>query len=127
MDETHDGRTPVPHRGLARRIMPPGWGRINAHPLSDFWLRRDGLRAMVSAAIERDARTWLHVSLSREDRLPSWDDVREVREAFIPDELVALSVLPPSAEYVNVHPYVLHLWACCDGRVTPDFRTDGAI
>lgn len=112
-----------------KRVLPAVWRRMADHPLvpGDTFQRADGLKVIVSARIERDAKTWMHVSCSRVDRIPSWEDLRDVREAFVPDDKVALQVLPPPAEYVNFHPHVLHLWVCHDGRPTPDFRTGGLI
>jgi hypothetical protein len=120
---------PVPHRGLMKRVLGAAWHLLPPHPLvpGDAFERADGLKVIVSARIERDAKTWLHVSCSRRDRLPSWEDLRDVRESFVPDDKVALQVLPPPEEYVNLHPHVLHLWACHDARPTPDFRDGGLV
>jgi hypothetical protein len=125
--QTEDGRTPVACWAHAKRIIAATWRFQEKHVMGGFVVRNDGLRVMVSAAIERDGKTWLHVSLSRAERIPSWDDLKDVRETFIPDDLVALQVFPPPDEYVNINPHVLHLWACVDGRVTPDFRHDGGV
>lgn len=86
-----------------------------------------GLYVIVSGCVEGDGRRWIHVSCSRSDRLPSWSDLRKVKDAFIGRERKAIQVLPPASEYVNFHPYVLHLWCCLDGDGLPDFRKDGAI
>jgi len=86
--------------------------------------RMDGLVVIVSANVERDGRTWLHVSLSRASKLPSWSDLRAVKNAFIGPEKMAVQVLPREAEYVNLHPFTLHLWHCQDTDPVPDFRVD---
>lgn len=51
----------------------------------------------------------LHVSLSYRGHLPSWEDVRLVKDAFFGDDLDAMMVLPKAADYVNEHPYTFHL------------------
>jgi hypothetical protein len=76
--------------------------------------------------VEADGRRWLHVSASRRDRVPDWYDLKLVKQTFLPD-LTALQVLPTVDKYVNLSPNVLHLWACVDGDVVPDFRIRGQI
>jgi hypothetical protein len=85
------------------------------------------LRVICSAQLERDNRRWMHVSCSRPNRLPSWEELRLVKDTFIGRDRKALQVLPPQAEYVNIHPHVLHLWSCLDGDGLPDFRWFGQI
>lgn len=75
----------------------------------------------------RDEASWLHVSTSWANRLPTWEELREVRKTFFDDTLVAVQVFPPKAEYVNVHPYCLHLYARVDARTVPDLRIIGTI
>lgn len=51
-----------------------------------------------------------HVSLSHRKRLPTWNEVKIVREALCdPDKFYAM-VLPPKQYYLNVHEYCFHLW-----------------
>lgn len=102
------------------------WTRYD-EPFTCFRKIGDSLSVIVSGSTEADGRRWAHVSLSRPSRLPSWDDVREVKDAFIGRDRKAIQVLPPEAEYVNIHPHVLHLWCCLDGDGLPDFRKDGMI
>lgn len=51
-----------------------------------------------------------HVSVSHPRRVPSWDDMRTARERMTPDRVTMAFILPPRAEYVNVHERCLHLW-----------------
>jgi hypothetical protein len=51
-----------------------------------------------------------HVSISRCDRYPSWDEIRAVREALVPMDVDVMMMLPRKADYVNVHPNCFHLW-----------------
>lgn len=53
----------------------------------------------------------LHVSMSYANRLPSWAELTLIRAAFYPPDLDVIQVLPRGGEYVNVHPYCLHLFA----------------
>lgn len=85
-----------------------------------------GLIVIVSGAFELDGKRWLHVSCSRRDRLPSWEDLREVKDRYIGKEKLAVQVLPPQSRYINIHPYVLHLWHCVDVDPIPDFARGGS-
>lgn len=69
---------------------------------------------------------WRHVSCVREGRLPSWNDVRAMKAAFIGEDRYAYMVFPDAAHYVSIHNGALHLYASHDadataGNVLPDF------
>lgn len=78
-----------------------------------------GLRVIWSLAIELDARPWLHVSASREARLPSYSDMTLVKRLFVGPRHVAYSVWPSVDDHVNIHANVLHLWAPRDDEPLP--------
>jgi hypothetical protein len=106
-------------------VPPPlDFRRIDArHFLGEAWEKiGDNLKVLVSTATEADGRVWLHVSMSRPARLPSWSDVKRVKNAFIGKDRKAIQVFPADREYVNDHPFVLHLFCCLDGDPLPDFR-----
>ncbi len=43
-------------------------------------------------------------------RLPSWEEIKEARYKFCPDNLCMAMILPPKSEYVNLHPTTMHLY-----------------
>lgn len=47
---------------------------------------------------------------ARPGRYPTWDEIQEARERFIPDEVTVAMYLPPKAEWINVHRTTFHLW-----------------
>jgi hypothetical protein len=51
-----------------------------------------------------------HLSISRRDRLPNWEEVKRARYELVPDEVTMAMLLPPEDEYVNVQEYCFHLW-----------------
>ncbi|MFV2055406.1 MAG: hypothetical protein ACC707_03020 [Thiohalomonadales bacterium] len=53
---------------------------------------------------------WEHVSVSLVHRVPSWEEMCWVKDLFWDDEDVVVQYHPRKSEYVNIHPYVLHLW-----------------
>lgn len=53
---------------------------------------------------------WDHVSVSRIDACPTWDEMQQVRGiTFTPDEWV-VQYSPPESEHIGVHPRCLHMW-----------------
>lgn len=86
-----------------------------------------GLLVICTATRERDGKRWLHASMSRRARLPSYEDMCLVKDVFVGRERLALQVFARSSQHVNINPFVLHLWSCLDGDPVPDFRHEGQI
>lgn len=59
-----------------------------------------------------DGLGWEHVSVSvpGRDRCPTWAEMAYVKSLFWGDEDVVVQIHPRKSEYVNHHPYCLHLW-----------------
>lgn len=53
---------------------------------------------------------WEHVSASLPTRCPTWSEMCEVKAMFWGPEDCVVQYHPPESEYVNCHPYCLHLW-----------------
>lgn len=51
-----------------------------------------------------------HVSVSRQDRCPTWDEMCQVKAMFWDAEDVVVQFHPRESDYVNNHPNCLHLW-----------------
>lgn len=120
---------PGKQRSYEPAILPPRWElrRDLFGPYATAFLYPDGLTVICSIARERDGREWLHVSASRPNRIPSWEDMRAVKDIFVGTTRKAVQVFPRVDEYVNDNPNVLHLWCCLDGDPLPDFRRNGTI
>ena len=53
---------------------------------------------------------WLkHVSISRQDRYPDWNEILEIKELLFGDTCVMM-IMPKKKYYVNIHPNCFHLW-----------------
>ena len=65
-----------------------------------------------------DGFGWEHVSVSLVDRCPTWQEMCFVKSLFWGDDDLVVQFHPPESEYVNSHPFCLHLWRRCD---TNDF------
>jgi hypothetical protein len=109
-----------------RDVLALGWHR-RTDPCVWYSKIGDTMTVIVSGDTEADGKRWIHVSVSRPSRLPSWEDLREVKDTFIGRDRKAIQVLPPAAEYINLHSYALHLFHCLDGDPFPDFRRDGVL
>lgn len=86
----------------------------------------NGLKVIASVGIQSDGREWLHVSFSRARRLPSYADLKLVKREFIGDDKKAVMVFPERENYVDIHPYCLHLWHCADNPL-PEFSYGGSL
>lgn len=77
---------------------------------------RDNLKVIAS-----DGLGWEHVSVSKNYECPSWDDMCRIKELFWDAEDLIVQFHPPKSNYVNNHPYCLHLWRPIEQKIpTPD-------
>jgi hypothetical protein len=53
---------------------------------------------------------WDHVSVSRKNRCPNWQEMEHVKRAFFQDHETAMQLHVPPDDHVNMHPTTLHLW-----------------
>ena len=74
-----------------------------------------------------EGKRWIHVSVSRKKRLPTYEELARIKRDFIGDDKKAIMVLPEAEHHVNIHPYCLHLFHCEDGDGLPEFSRNGMI
>ena len=60
---------------------------------------------------------WDHVSVSFKDRCPTWDEMSKVKDMFFHPYESVIQIHPKKSDYVNYHPYCLHLWKCQDQEI----------
>lgn len=82
------------------------------HPLA-------GLFVMGSLSSFKDGTQAIHVSVSRKDRLPSWDEISKVKNEFIGEDVTAFHMIPKREDYVNLHVYCIHVWSEKFGKDLP--------
>lgn len=72
----------------------------------------NGARLLIvsSGAMEDGSDGWEHVSVSLPNRCPNWPEMSFVKDLFWDGEECVIQYHPPKSEYVNNHPYCLHLW-----------------
>lgn len=102
------------------------WGWKVALTLDDGaqFKHRHGLFVIMSGQVE-DGKRWLHLSMSRKDRVPDYDEMCEIKRLFLGDDRLALQLFVPKDRHISLHPYCLHLWSCLDGDPIPDFAHGG--
>lgn len=86
----------------------------------------NGLLVMASVARYDDGKEWLHVSCSRERRIPTYEELTRVKRDFIGDDKKAVMVLPEKSNHVNIHEYCLHLFYSAENSL-PEFSANGLI
>jgi hypothetical protein len=70
----------------------------------------------IIACQSSDGEGWEHVSASvrhtkREPhRCPNWEEMCFIKDLFWDEHDSVVQFHPKKSEYVNIHPYVLHLW-----------------
>ena len=57
-----------------------------------------------------DGKGWDHVSVSLEDRCPTWDEMCYVKDLFWKGNETVVQFHPPRNEYMDDHAFCLHLW-----------------
>jgi hypothetical protein len=62
--------------------------------------------------IASDGLGWEHVSVSITNgkRCPTWEEMCFIKDLFWEKNEVVIQYHPAEEDYVNMHPYVLHLW-----------------
>ncbi len=109
------------------RILPNDWEMIQLFGDGAAYQSRGGLRVIVSTAPFDDGREWMHISISRKDRIPNYDDMKLVKNVFA-EKRFGYQVFPPPQENVNIHQFCLHIWVPLTGDLPiPKFGVDGSI
>lgn len=72
-----------------------------------FRMRILGSPVMIIAS---DGMGWDHVSVSRGNGIPSWEIMCKIKELFFNDDEGVMQLHPKKENYINNHPYCLHLW-----------------
>jgi hypothetical protein len=93
---------------LASRRTDGNNGAFVVHLKANLW----------AYCIASDGLGWEHVSVSlfkktaarSIERCPTWEEMCFIKDTFWDEEDCILQFHPPRSEYVNNHPFVLHLW-----------------
>ena len=67
--------------------------------------------------IASDGMGWEHVSVSLPDRCLTWGEMCQIKDIFWEEDEAVMQLHPAKADYVNNHPYCLHLWRPTDEAI----------
>jgi len=68
------------------------------------------LKIIASDGTLSESAGWEHVSVSTRRRVPNWTEMCCVKALFWSAEETVIQLHPPQSEYINNHPFCLHLW-----------------
>lgn len=60
--------------------------------------------------IASDGEFWEHVSVSVFNRCPTWQEMSYIKDLFWDDDDCVMQLHVPKADWINNHPFTLHLW-----------------
>jgi hypothetical protein len=66
---------------------------------------KDDFRVLAS-----NGEDWEHVSISLINRCPTWQEMCHIKSIFWNDDETVIQYHPAKEDYVNYHPFCLHLW-----------------
>lgn len=70
----------------------------------------NGIRQKPASIVWSFGGGWDHVSIAFPNRCPTWEEMCKVKDLFFYDDETVIQFHPKKSEYVNKHPYCLHLW-----------------
>jgi len=84
----------------------------------------DGSASVILTVADHDGEQWVHASIARLSRMPTYDDLKLLHGAVFGNGW-AYQVFAPPSDHVNIHEHALHLFGRLDGKpALPDF-TEG--
>lgn len=116
--------------GLAvRRVLGRGsWGPPVPYGTGFYFVARERDGSVIVTVGNWDGVDWIHASISRPDRMPSYDELTLLHRAVFGTSGWSYQVFAPATEHVNIHEYALHLWGRADGEPElPNFGMFGSI
>lgn len=110
-------RSPIPKVERGRVTKGPMGSRKSYGMNGAFVVR--GPHKRLLKIVASDGALWEHVSVSpaEEARTPTWEEMCWVKDAFWKAEECVVQYHPPRDEYVNCHPYTLHLWKPSESEI----------
>jgi len=92
-----------------------GWKLLQV-PLPPYLVGAEAFgRGSLRVLLNREERNpggprLLHLSISHPTRYPTWEEIKAARYDLMPHDVMVAMLLPPPADYVNIHPNCFHLW-----------------
>lgn len=67
--------------------------------------------------IASDQMGWEHVSVSTKVRTPTWGEMCFIKGIFWDEDDCVIQYHPPKSQYINNHPFCLHMWRPVDVEI----------
>lgn len=99
-------KVPEKYRDSSLAFSDASYGNNGAFKI----LLRNKGKARAFQLIASDGDGWEHVSVSLPDRCPTWAEMSYFKNLFWDDSDCVIQYHPPKEDYINNHPYCLHLW-----------------
>lgn len=102
--------------------LPVGWEQtLSPIPFQQCYTKYTGL-VVFSGETDFEGDLWLHVSCSHRNKIPSWKELKEVKNIFVGPGRKAIQIFPKEGQYVNFCKTCLHLWCNLSRDIVPDFE-----
>ena len=102
------------HLEGARKLDGPMASRLGDQ-FGVFYIKRGGAQFIIIASNGSAETAWEHVSARvvewKGERSPTWSEMCWLKDLFWDEEECVVQYHPPRSEYVNNHPFALHLWS----------------
>lgn len=92
-----------------------GW--VGDHTCGAFLVPMPGNLRNFLRVIAASGDGWDHVSVSCENRCPTWEEMEYIKRLFFHEYETAMQLHVPVADHINAHPYCLHLWRPLSGTI----------
>lgn len=108
-------------RTLKAQLIAPdrnGWaphGHLHSDACTAEVYMKGGCQVLVSREDHGGKLRW-HLSISRVNRYPHWEEIKDARYSLLPPELTFAQILPRPQDYTNIHKYCFHLWEIDDAE-----------
>jgi hypothetical protein len=102
------------------RICHGFWGSALGDDFGAFRLPGPYLDSLLIIASPGDANEnipWEHVSVSLKNRCPNWKEMCFVKDLFWEEEEAVMQLHPPRSQWINNHPFCLHLWRPVEEKI----------
>lgn len=106
----------VMHKSGFRHV-PPEYQSNPGDPFGMFIIPTKPGQAVLRIICAPTDEEWQHVSVSRGDRCPTWEEMCFVKDLFWGEDACIIQFHPPKSDYVNCHKYCLHLWRWTKGDI----------
>ena len=73
----------------------------------DGWVT---IRGTTFVFVASNGGGWDHVSVSHCSRCPTWNEMCQIKDIFFEKDECCVEYHPAEKDYVNIHPYCLHIW-----------------